>query len=480
MLRPALFVATLFALLPGAAWGSGLDIPDLGAAELASGSTGAASPTDATALTYNPAGLAQQKGFRALIDLRAVQEKLTFQRLNADGSNEDGWLPVSNAGGPTIAPMFGLSYALTRLPVPFTIALGGHPASGYTGLAFPDPLAIYPRDDSGSYRKGGTYAGEVAREAPQRYSLISNDSLVYTFDLGVAVCLMRKLDLGVTFRGQYAHFVSKQAIYGNPNTAGENAGWDADLAVDATSAFTPSATLGASYALPFGLAVGASFELPSDIHAHGTMTLTNGPALTVAKATQKGNQADLVVKFPWIARAGLKLSRPAFDLELDFTYDAWSRYDAIELDPHDVSIVSDSGTTKVQPSRLVKGLQDAQSLRFGGVFRPGTLASALSFLTVRAGVLGETSAVPSSYTALDQANWERLSASVGLGFALGGYQLVVAYAHFFQPDRQVRDSAVQQSAPNLPAADVSIVGNGDYHAQIDVADVSLSGAWGQY
>src|SRR5690606_9343863 len=91
-------------------------------------------------------------------------------------------------------------------------------------------------------------------------------------------------------------------------------------------------------------------------------------------------------------------------------------------------------------------LQDAGSVRFGAVFKPGQFVDALKFMTVRVGGLYETSAVPLDKQTVDTPHWERFTANVGLGFAFDNFDLAVAYAHFFQNDRVVTNSTVKQTA----------------------------------
>ena len=95
-------VAPLLALLlaPLAASAAGLGVPDLGAASLGQGAATIAAPDDPYALYYNPAALAGHPGLRLLLDGRGIQHAVTFQRLQADGSNPDDFASVSN-GGPS-------------------------------------------------------------------------------------------------------------------------------------------------------------------------------------------------------------------------------------------------------------------------------------------------------------------------------------------------------------------------------------------
>lgn len=221
-------------------------------------------------------------------------------------------------------------------------------------------------------------------------------------------------------------------------------------------------------------------QLPTTNEAEGTLDLEIGAPLQAVGAKVEGNATSLQVKLPLIARLGARLVRQAFEAELAFTYDAWSRYDELVVTPKDIFFVQEDGTrTAVAQIRLPKEMQDSQSLRLGGVVKPGAFVEDLKFLTIRLGVLAETSAVPDQRISLDQAHWERLAASFGLGFALENFDVVVGWSHFIQPDKEIRNSAVAQSTPLRKDKDPPIfVGNGDYHSQIDLFGVSVAARFG--
>jgi long-subunit fatty acid transport protein len=111
-------------------------------------------------------------------------------------------------------------------------------------------------------------------------------------------------------------------------------------------------------------------------------------------------------------------------------------------------------------------------VRLGGLYRLGALDPRLDNLTLRAGGLLETSAVPEARQSLDLMHWARGAASAGLGMQFGAMKVEIAYLHYFQADRQVRTSEVVQTValPDIPAA---VVGNGDYSSNIDLFSLSL-------
>src|SRR5262245_42081188 len=78
----------------------------------------------------------------------------------------------------------------------------------------------------------------------------------------------------------------------------------------------------------------------------------------------------------------------------------------------------------------------------------------------------ETSAVPIPVVSIDQAATGRFSVNGGIGVKLGHFDVSLAYGHFFQPDLQVRTSAVLQSRPPERAKYETIISNGDYTQSI--------------
>jgi hypothetical protein len=102
-------------------------------------------------------------------------------------------------------------------------------------------------------------------------------------------------------------------------------------------------------------------------------------------------------------------------------------------------------------------------------------------MTVRAGYLHETSAVPLASTSVDFANWERDAISAGVSIALPRVPVTLdlAYTHHFLPDRTVTASRIAQVVtPCLTSKDcadpaATFVGNGTYRASLDVISASL-------
>lgn len=463
-------IILLLALSPATVLAAGLSIPDLGADALSQGAAQVASPDDLSAIYFNPASLALHPGVRAMVDVRAVRHFLRFYRRDANGGNPEEWQPVTNEGGATVAPLFGLAWGIDRPNLPrMAVALGGYPASGYSGYAFPDSLAI-----RSAWGHGNEYDEQAARQAPQRYAMISQDSLSYTLALSLSVEIKPWLLVGLSYQNPIVRTRSRQAVsLFTQEVPYEGVPYDGVLEIEAWDAFTPVAAFGATFRLPGAVDVGVSVQLPATYEAEGTMDIALPPVALATGNEVVGNAATLKLKTPLIARVGARLRRPAFEAELAVTYDAWSRYDNLVLTPKDVRVVRAGVESELKPFTLVKGMEDTFSVRAGGLVRLGTFVQALEPFTLRLGTVFDPTAVPDERISLDQAHWTRLSLNAGVGMTLGMFDVVVAYAHFIQPDKTVTTSEVRQPRTSY-AEQATIVGNGIYQSSIDVFAASVT------
>ncbi len=444
----ALVATSLAALLCARAAGAaGAGIPDLGAAALGQAGATVARPADLTAIYYNPAGLAAFDGIHLYVDVRAIDHRVGYQRLDAAGNNPAGWAPVENLGGLAVAPVVVASYRLG----PVTLAAGGHPQNGETGDRYPDPATVQ---------------GAVARAAPQRYLGIASNSKIYIPVFAAAVDLASWLSVGATLQLPIASFDARQAIYAGP-VSGEFSEFDALLDIHATEAVARSGVAGISLRpLPW-LDAGASLQLQTNYRARGTIAATLPPLAQALGLQLHGDRIAIELTFPWIARAGVRVYGDRWSAELAGTFERWSLLREIRITPIDVQVQIAGKTSPLAPIVLPKNLQDAGSLRLGGELR------VLRWLTLRAGVLAESSAIPEERQALDWVHWQRLSLNLGLGARLGSFDAALGFARFLQPDRQVRDSQDHQLAA-LPGVVPTVVGNGDFSSRLTVVAASIA------
>lgn len=466
--RPATaLLLCALALAGGRARAAGLSIPDLGAIALGEGCARMAAPDDFSALYYNPAGLAGQDGLRLQLDSRVSSHRVGFQRLADDGTNPRDFVHVTNSGGislASLAPLGGVSWRWNGGPVPLTLAFGGWPNNGATGYNYPDPSAL---------RASGFSEGQVAQLTPQRYASIQSGSKIYTAATGVGARVLPWLDVGATFQLAFAQFSSKQAVASGV-VAGENTQFDAGLQITGRDFGRPTGSVGLTARLPWGLHLGASYQLSTRFAGDGDLKADLTPTLNALGARLIGDQMQVSVTLPWLIRMGIRLVQPAFEVEVAGTVEGWHQMDEVTITPHDVTVQVAGQTVELPVLHLRKDLRNAGSVRVGGSYRLGQLNPLLFPFVLRAGGLVETSAVPESRQSLDLMHWARGAISGGLGLRLGSLSIDAGYMHYVQPTRQVRTSQVQQVVA-LPGPAPAVVGNGDYDSVIDLFSISV--AW---
>jgi long-chain fatty acid transport protein len=438
--------------LPGVSWAAGVEHPDVGTVALGRAGAYAADPDEGLALIYNPAGLGRQAGLRATLDANLAWQRLTFTPAG-------GGAAASNEAPPFLAPAAIVSFGLG--------AVG--PLAGLTFAAgVAGPSAIGKLD----YPAAGA----------QRYALVSSDTQIAYGSAAVAAAFNRWLAAGVTFQLVKGTARFTQDVWSG-DAAGTNPAEDTLAHVDVTSGFIPTAILGVTARPTERVAVGASYRRGFTFDASGSLTTDLPAPARAIGAHQIGTNTGFSLPFPDVVRAGvLARPRPRWLVEADLVYERWSTLRSLALLPRGIVIASDNlGTSKPLPDIVFqKNFDDAFSVRLGGEHElvPGRL-------TIRAGYLHETSAVPLASTSVDFPNWERDVVALGASFAVPRtpVTLDLAYAHHFLPSRTVSASAIKQVVtpcltPGCVDPAPTVVGNGAYEASLDVLSASLRLALG--
>jgi long-subunit fatty acid transport protein len=434
------------ALTPTPVFAAGIEHPDVGTIAIGRGGANAAAPSDGLALMYNPAGFASQSGLRVTVDGNMAWQGLSF--------TPPGGVKESNSAGGFLVPALAVSYGFPRGRLSnLTLALGA------TG-----PSAIGKE----SFRPGGA----------QRYALISSDYFIAYYSAAIAARFTRWISAGVTIQLVKGSAKFSQAVWSGTSmgTGPEN---DSIAKVDVTSPFIPTAVFGVTVRPVPPLALGVSFRPRFDFLAHGKLTTQLPPAQQATLDIKVlGDSTDFFVPFPDLLRFGAQYQFGSRLLvEADLVAEFWSRMHTIEIRPRGIEITSSIATSPVPLGDIIfqKDYKNAYSVRVGGDFLllPGRL-------TVRAGYLHETTAIPLRSVSVDFGNWQRDVVSVGGTVQLGrGISASFAYAHHFLADQNVTDSNVVQVVtpcvlvlPCSPPAP-TVVGNGLYKASLDVASLAL-------
>jgi long-subunit fatty acid transport protein len=447
-------------------YAGGLELPDNGTEALGRGGAFTAKADDATALQYNIAGLARQRGTRLLLDGNLLLSTLDFQRSGAFPDAPSGATPwggqpfpeVHNTGGPFFAPFVGLStdFGLDR----WTFAVGVFGPSSVGNRTYPLSVGGVP--------------------SPARYDLVQALPLLVLPTAAVAVRAARWLDIGLALHVAVAKFDLTSVSFTDiskglcPNP--EYQPCDSTNHLTTTGA-TATAALGLMLHPLRWWAIGANVRGPIYLNTSGTVAATAPSAVPMpiepAPATFSTN-------LPWVVRVGTRLVKlrdddfEIADLEFDATWENWSgaQGDGPKVNIPNLSLFSD-----IHPT-IVHHYHDTFSLRVGAAYNVALPAGVLS---IRVGGYYDSSATSPKDTRLDFDTLPKLAATLGLGYSVHGFTINVAYAYVHEFDRVVTDGdirpvngaahgdSVDDAGNPLPA-----VNNGRYHGETHIVSFGVT------
>jgi len=395
-----------------AAQAGGFDIPDNGAQALGRGAAFVAKADDGTAIYYNPAGLARQRGTRLYAGGNLYLHSFEFQRSGSfpDDPNDPatpwGQRPfpaVTNAAGPFFTPFLAASTDFASLDR-FTVAVGvfGPPTIGNRTF----PLAI--------------------RNAPaaSRYDFIQSRSTIVYPTASAAYRVTPWLDLGLSAHLVLGNFDQTSVSYADAGQCMNVEYQPCDSRNTLVATGTSFAgTLGALLRPRPDLAFGLSVRTPISIAASGVLTPSAPKTLMVDLAP---GAAVLTTRLPLIVRAGARYIKmdgdfEVYDLELDGTYEGWG---AAQGDGPRLQI-PELGAFKNIDTLIVHGYTDTFSARIGGAYNFDALDGIFS---VRAGGFFDSSATPFQYTRLDFDTLTKIAGTFGLGYRHGAFGIDFGYA----------------------------------------------------
>jgi long-subunit fatty acid transport protein len=443
-------------LLAGAAlvWSSaaranGLEIPDNGTQALGRGAAFTAKADDGTALEYNVAGFAQQRGTRLLLDTNLWFSSYTFQRAGTYPDNPRnpatpwGGRPfpsVSDQSVPFFAPFLAVSTDFGYFER-WTFALGVFGPSSIGNRTYPYSLGFAPN--------------------PARYDLVQSALLVAYPTAAAAVRALPWLDLGLAVNVVYGSIDISTTTLADAVGRGTAAGQCANVEYQPCDARTRLQSTGASVTGSLGALarptpnweVGLAFRGPAELDTSGTVT-TQAPRITPNAGFQP-SPATFDTRLPAQLRLGVRYifldgDREEGDVELDGTYDGWSW--AQGEGPH-------VGVPKIQAQNPPPGVDlsnisfvtphhysDAWSIRAGGAYNLPIghrfNGKYQNVVTLRAGTYYDASASEAAYTRVDFDTLAHVAGTIGAGLTIPGFVFEVGYAEIFDITRTVTDGAV--------------------------------------
>lgn len=412
--RSVLAVLSAVAALSNAesARAGGFELPDNGTQALGRGATFVAKADDPSAIYWNPAGLAKQRGTKILVNANLFLHSFEFRRSGTfpDDPNDPatpwGGLPyptVVNTGGPFVAPFIAASSDFgTFERLTFGVGVFGPPAVG--NRTFP--------------------LGVRAAPAASRYDFVQSRSTIIFPTASVAYRLVPWLELGVSGHLVLGRFDQTTVAYTDVGQC-KNAEYqpcDARSTLEATST-SAAATIGVMARPVPKVQLGVSVRTPASLDAEGTVTPQPPASLPVEVAPGK---ATLSTKLPLMARLGARYVEldgdfELYDLELDLTYEGWGA--AQGAGP--IVKIPDLGALKDIQSTVVHKYSDTFGVRAGGAYNLEVLDGVLS---LRGGGYFDSAATDFAYTRLDFDTLAKIAGTVGAGYKHGPWQLDLAYA----------------------------------------------------
>jgi hypothetical protein len=442
-LLPLLFILCV----PARAYAGGFEIPDNGTEALGRGAAFTAKADDGTALEYNIAGLARQRGTRLLLDSNLWLSDYSFQRAgNYPDDPKNTFTPwgntafpkVSDQGGPFFEPFVAASTDFGYFDR-WTFALGAFGPSSVGNRTYPYSLGFAPN--------------------PARYDVVQNQPQVIFGTAAAAVRALPWLDVGLALHYVLGNLSVATTTFSDAVAHGTNAGQCANVEYQPCDARGTLATNGGALTASLGvmarpmphLAFGLNVRGPAELDTTGTVT-TQAPRITPNAGFQP-SPVTFVVKLPAVVRLGgryifLKGDFEQGDVELDGTYETWG---SAQGDGLHVTIPKINATNPPPGVDLTNidfisphHYSDTFSLRLGGAYnmRVGQGTDA-NVLTLRAGSYYDSSATDSAYTRVDFDTLTKVAGTLGAGFTMRSFTFNLGYAEIFDFDRTVTDGALR-------------------------------------
>lgn len=415
---------------------------------------------DINAQYYNPAALTRIRGGELKFDLAFVNQYVMFDR--ADEVDDQGepvvFEPVYNEAAPFKIPNFGVSFN------------AGLPSTTFA-------IGLYP-----------PYAPDVSYDpdGPQRFTLVDTAVIQTNFGPSVGHRLdwagLPWLSLGAGLSWSLMSVEQELVLTtsGNDDPAG-----DIRFRVAATdrAAFTGNAGLLIEPASGV-FAVAASVQPPIRFEARGEMegNLEDHGAYQAGIITDPvvyDDDVSLTVTMPLILRAGaLVRPIPALEVELAAVWQKWDTIDVILVDEVEMVLHTTSfGDILIEgPVELPAGYQNAWSLRLGAEY------DVSPHLTVRAGGLYETSAIPPRTQGVGLVDGKKWGYGVGASARFARrFTADVGWSQSFIAPVEITDSEVQQVQIGFPSGEVEdgkVVGNGLFESRMGVFGLGIGVAFG--
>jgi len=424
-----IFVAmALMALVSTTAWANGLSLNSVGARAFGMGGAYVGLADDASAIYWNPAGLAgQQNGFNLFTT--DVMPAATY-KYDAYGIDA---VTVANH---YISPNFFANYNLGRV----TLGLGAYVPAGLGAewegddlLAFGGPAFFDPPDNN----------------MPNPYAGVSYDwmSKIGVFNISPAIAFQynESLALGAALNVFYGMMDMKRAVDAgnlmvNPPAGGEDGMVDNQYEESSTG-LGYGVTLSGLWQATEWLSIGASYRTKTTVAFEGTASNTGF-------AAYGAEESDFERDLAWPVWIGAGVAARPFDnltVTVDFQWSQWSETEE-EIETDYLDPTWDMQIDQQGQNIMVLNWEDAMQIRFGAEYM------ALENLALRAGYYNDPAPAPDETVNILFPSSSNHAYTGGVGYYLNQLTFDLGFEYLLGAERDIEPAA--ENMPGVHQMDI--------------------------
>lgn len=344
----AAMLAAVTTMAPGAALADGLEFAGAGARGTMRGGAYVVGSTDAMALAYNPANLANTQGMQLHASLGLLFYSMCYNRDGTYGTSADG---INRGGSSNASDQYGPGAVDTSQvtdlrdangnPISFDDArdipnyevCNGHrvnvvPQLAYSwrindrigiglGLVAPTAPANLSYGERIDGREGMVRQNGMVLPSPGRYMIIGQNALIAFPTIGIGVRVADRLRVGASFGWGFGSVTFKSM---SVPFYSENFGTDVYAEARVHDAFIPRVSAGISGGPWQGVSFGANYTYYGDLGLSGTLdadSMVNYSAATRAMyRTSESLPAEIHTQLPWMLTVGARYASERRDVTL--------------------------------------------------------------------------------------------------------------------------------------------------------------------
>ena len=310
-----------------------------------------------------------------------------------------------------------------------------------------------------AFAPGGVAHEKFPASGGQRYMMVEREAIILNYSATVAWKFRQLFGLGASLQWiavpklKYALMIDGSPYSGSANPVSSEL--DMLATTDGPDYFTPNLVLGGWYRPAPFLELAASAQvLPSSMATSSKLSVkaANPGLVGDVRLLRDGKPADDVrINFPMplTFRSGVRYrnldgEREKFDLELDATYETWSRVERFVVESNNLVANSQQQLVPIGRIEIEKQWRNTLTVALGGDY-----AVLPDQLTARAGAYYETAVADDAYANVDFASGPFLGLALGGSIYYRRFELAFAYEYRFQPTRSVseRDARLYQEVP---------------------------------